>query len=312
MKKKKKFDVVGFGPATIDYICLIGNIANYNQAVFISDIKFSSGGCVATALVTLQRLGGKSTFSSCLGDDWIGNEIVKRLKKEGIDCSAVEYSKFGLSPFSFIQVSQKTGDRAIAYFPGSKDLFYFNTEVKEAIKESEILLIDGLLPEEDLKAVRYAKKNNIKVMLDANIILDGTMELLPYIDFLITSKAFLNEYSKKEEINYSLKKVYKDLKPEILITTLGKEGSVSLINNEIVHVDTFRGNEIDTTGAGDVYHGAFLLGILKNWNVKDTMIFSSAVSSIKCAKYGGTEGIPDFKTTMDFLKKRGIDVSKFI
>ncbi|MBC7333738.1 MAG: hypothetical protein H5T85_04660, partial [Actinobacteria bacterium] len=174
-----------------------------------------------------------------------------------------------------------------------------------------ILLIDGFIPVEDIKAAKFAHENGIKVMLDANIILEGTKELLPYIDYLVTSKAFLFEYSGVGDINFSLQKLYNDFKPELLVTTLGEKGSIGFVDSEVIYVDCFKVNVVDTTGAGDVYHGAFLFGILKGWDVRDIMVFSSAVSALKCQSYGGRAGIPDYKTTINFLKEIGVEIEKF-
>jgi len=309
--KVKNFDAIGFGSATLDYICLVNSIANYHQSIFISDVKFFGGGCVPTALVALQRLGGKSAFISLLGDDWIGKEIIKGLKKENIYCGGIELTECVLSPFSFIQVNERFGKRSIAYYPGSNKLLKFDKKAEELVSKGKILIIDGFIPQEDLKAAKYAHDNGVKVMLDANIILDGTKDLLPYIDYLITSEAFLFEYSEKKGIEFSLKKIYRDAKPEILVTTFGSKNSVAFIDSKIVYVDSFSVDVLDTTGAGDVYHGAFLYGIIKGWGVKDIMIFSSAVSAIKCKSYGGRQGIPDYKSTVDFLKERGISIERF-
>jgi len=178
MPAGKKFDVSGFGSATMDYICIVSNLANYDQIVFIEDTKFSSGGCVPTALVTAQRLGKKTIFSSCFGGDSNGEEIMRRLKEEGVDCSNVIIKNDGKTPYSFVQVDKNTGERAIAFFQGSQNLVSFNSGSESSIKNSSILLIDGLLPEENLKAARFARENNIKVMIDANMLFENTKEIL--------------------------------------------------------------------------------------------------------------------------------------
>jgi sulfofructose kinase len=306
-----KFDVVGFGDATLDYICLVDSIANYHQSTFISDVKIFGGGCVPTALVALQRLGGKSAFISMIGNDWIGRKIVEGLEEERIYCGGIELTNNTLSPFSFVQVNKRMGKRSIAYYPGSSRSLKFDKKAKELIKRGKILAIDGFLPEEDLKAVKYAQGEGIKVMLDANKIIAGTKELLPRIDYLITSEAFLFEYSGVEDIEFSLKNIYRDTRPEILVATLGEKGSVGFIDNKIVYLDSFNVDVLDTTGAGDVYHGAFLYGILKGWCIEDSMVFSSAVSAIKCMSYGGRQAIPDYSSTMDFLAERGINIERF-
>jgi sugar/nucleoside kinase (ribokinase family) len=309
--EKTSFDVIGFGSATLDYICIVDGIANHGQAIFISDVKIFGGGCVPTALVTLERFGVKTAFVSLLGNDWIGKEIIKGLERENINCNAIEFTEKISSPFSFIQVNRNLGTRAIAYYPGSSKFLKFDGSAKKLIRNAKILHIDGFTPEEDLKAADFARSNKVKVMLDANMLLNGTKELLSSVDYLITSEAFLFEYSNMQDVSLSLKKIYKDFKPEILVTTLGEKGSVAVIDGKIVFIDSFNVNVVDTTGAGDVYHGAFLFGILNNWNIGDIIIFSSAVSAINCTSYGGRKGIPDYETTIDFLNKRGISIERF-
>jgi sugar/nucleoside kinase (ribokinase family) len=67
MAGDKKFDVVGFGDATLDFICFVDNISNFNQSTFISDVKVSIGGCVPVALATVQKLGKKLHLLVYLG-----------------------------------------------------------------------------------------------------------------------------------------------------------------------------------------------------------------------------------------------------
>ncbi|MCX6383507.1 MAG: PfkB family carbohydrate kinase [Actinobacteria bacterium] len=84
-----------------------------------------------------------------------------------------------------------------------------------------------------------------------------------------------------------------------------------MINDEIKQIKVFDVKVKDTTGCGDVYHGAFLFGLLRKWNIEDIMTFATAVSSIKCMHYGGRHGIPNFEKTIEFLKDFGIDTKKF-
>lgn len=312
MNENKCFDVVGFGITTLDCICLVDRISTYRKQANISEVKFTGGGVVSTALVTIQRLGGNTALYTVLGNDSNAKEMIKGLKEEKVDCSFIDYNKNTLSTFSFIQVNKNLGKRAISYYPGSGSLLKFNDKVKYMIKKGKILLLDGMSPKENLKAAVFAHKNNVKVMLDAHIVLDGTDELLKSVDYLITSESFLYEYTNNKNIESGLKILYKNNKPEILITTLGEKGSTALIDNKLINIGIFNVKVKDTTGCGDVYHGAFLYGLLKKWNLKDIMVFASAISSIKCMDYGGRTGIPDLKKTIDFLRDSGINTAKFV
>jgi len=312
MKNPSKFDVSGFGITTLDYICIVDKLANYRKQATIEDVKFFGGGCVSTALVALNRLGGTSAFVTSLGDDWAGEEVLKGLKEENIDCSAISIHEKQFTTFSFIQVSKKEGKRAIAFFPGSGRKLKFDEEAKNIIKRSKILLLDGLIPFEEIKAAKFASANNIKIMLDCNVLNDETKDLLPYIDYLITSETFLYGYSRTKDIKQALYSLYKDYKPEILVTTLGKRGSVTLTNDQVKYVDIFDVEVRDTTGCGDVYHGAFLYGLLRGWSIIDIMTFSTAVSSIKSMYYGGRAGIPGLDKTLQFLKSYGFNIERFL
>lgn len=310
MKEKIYYDAVGLGGVTLDYLCCVNHLGRNDKVSFIEEVQYSVGGCVPTALTTIQRLGGASVLISQLGDDWMGSKILKGLKGEGICCDGVEFDKENSSPFSFVQINKKTGERAITYYPGASESIVFNNKGRNLIDRSKALIIDGLITTEDIKAAEYASKTNKPVLMDANVIFKNTYELLPYINYLVISENFLYEYSKSKNIESSLKKIKNDFNPEILVATLGKKGSVVILDNKIVHIESFSVNEVDTTGAGDVYHGGFLFGILKGWDIKDIMIFSSAVAALKCTSSGGWKGIPDMDTVVRFLGKRMFNVKK--
>lgn len=307
-----EFDAAGFGITTLDYICVVDKLANYQKHAVIQEVKFFGGGCVSTALAALNRLGGTSSLITMLGDDWVAKEVLQGLKKESIDFSGISIAENQLTTFSFVQVSNKIGKRAISFYPGSGGNLKFDAKAQKIVKSSRMLIIDGLIKSECIKAAKFAKDNRIKVMLDCNVVNVDTENLLPYVDFLITSESFLYDYARTRNIEKALKKLHRKFSPEVLVTTLGKKGSVALINDRIKHVDIFDVKVKDTTGCGDVYHGAFMYGLLRNWDTVDIMIFSTAVSSIKSMYFGGRPGIPDLKKTLEFLGNRGIDVKKFI
>ncbi len=92
---------------------------------------------------------------------------------------------------------------------------------------------------------------------------------------------------------------------------MGNKGSIAPINGKIVKVGIYNVKVKDTTGCGDVYHGAFIFGLLKSWDIKNIMKFATAVSSMKCMHYGGRPGIPNLKDTLHFLKEHGENIEKF-
>jgi len=98
--------------------------------------------------------------------------------------------------------------------------------------------------------------------------------------------------------------------PRIFVETVGEEGSYTVTADERFHTPAFQVDVVDTTGAGDVFHGAYIVGLLHGWNVRQVALFSTAVSAIKCTKLGGRAGIPGFEGTLAFLQERGIHLDR--
>ncbi|MYA76163.1 MAG: hypothetical protein F4Y17_00785 [Gemmatimonadetes bacterium] len=90
----------------------------------------------------------------------------------------------------------------------------------------------------------------------------------------------------------------------VMVVTLGEEGSYTLAEGRSFHTPAFPVEVVDTTGAGDVFHGAYTFGLLQDWSLEKTAVFSSAVAALSCTRLGGRTGIPDLSRAMDFLRER--------
>ena len=96
--------------------------------------------------------------------------------------------------------------------------------------------------------------------------------------------------------------------PRIFVQTEGIDGSYTITAQEQFHTPVFPVNVIDTTGAGDVFHGAYIVGLLRGWSLRQIALFSTAVSALKCMQLGGRGGIPCFDAVMAFLHERGVTI----
>ena len=94
--------------------------------------------------------------------------------------------------------------------------------------------------------------------------------------------------------------------PSIFVQTEGEEGSYTITSDECFHTPAFSVEVVDTTGAGDVFHGAYIVGLLHGWNLQQVAQFATAASAIECTNLGGRVGIPCFDEVISFLNERGI------
>lgn len=301
-----KFDVIGIGHCTVDCICVGDDFPKNNTKTLLKDLVIDGGGPTATALVTLSKLGAETSFIGKVGDDYFGNIIKNDLQKENIDLSNLRMDEDATSQFSLVIVEKNSGKRTILYTKGDVLPLTRNDIDLDFILDCKYLYLDGHQMEASIIAAKLARRNNKKVIFDAGSIKPGTNELLKYVDILIASEDFAKAYSKTNNIRNALTELSKN-EYEIIVITLGEKGCVGIHEGKYFKEPGFKIKAIDTTGAGDVFHGAFIYGLLQGWNIKDTLKFSNAVAALKCMKIGGRRGIPTLETIFNFLKKNGVD-----
>ena len=140
---------------------------------------------------------------------------------------------------------------------------------------------------------------------------DRHRELIPYVDVLITGEGYARGLTGIDDI-WAAGEAVLQLGPRIFCETVGAAGSYTIAATdggrpaERFHTPAFEVNVVDTTGAGDVFHGAYIVGLLHGWDLRQVALFSTAVSAIKCTKLGGRAGIPNYQEVLAFLAERGI------
>jgi sugar/nucleoside kinase (ribokinase family) len=168
------------------------------------------------------------------------------------------------------------------------------------IRTAAILHLDGHNPKGALAAAIEARRCGIPVSLDAGTMRDGIAEILPYVTILVASESFARKFSGEKKLENALLRL-KETGADVAGITMGKEGSMALDNGRIVRCPAFRIDAVDTTGAGDVFHGAFCVRYLETHDIQESMKFASAVSALKCLQFGGRTGIPDRRQVDEFL-----------
>jgi ribokinase len=294
--------VVGLGQASIDYLGRVPFYPMEDEKIELIDFTMQCGGPASTALVTLSRFGICTSFLGSISDDFFGREILKGLKNEGVDATCLRVTPGFQSQFAFIAIDAKTGNRNIFWRRGSAP-FLDPEDIKlEIFQNAEFLHLDDLMIDANIEAARQAKDMGLKVVMDAGSMRDNVLDLLPLINVLIASQNFITpiigEGATPED---SLRTLRKFCTGDIIIT-LGSEGSMGLFDNEIVFQEAFPINAIDTTGAGDVYHGAYIYGLIKGWKMKECMRFASATAGLKCLDIGARKGIPNLDRVYELLK----------
>lgn len=298
----KPFDAVGIGLNAIDHIIVMPKFPERGTKSRISKFVKAGGGQMGTGFSALARLGLKVKYLGKVGDDEMGRLSMDLLSREGVDISDMVVEPDTVSQYAFIVVEEGTGERTIMWQRDAGLEFKPGDFSRDGVTSGKILHMDGHEVPFLIQAAKWAREEGIPVFIDAERVKDRTFELLPLADVLISDERFLNLICPGKSYREFLIHVKERFNPHFAAITLGERGSLGYYKGEFIHVPAFRVNVADTTGAGDVYHAAFVYGMLQEWDVREIMRFSSAVAALKCRKYGGRDGAPTLQGVTDFLK----------
>jgi ribokinase len=295
--------VVGIGQCSWDYLAEVDSYPPKNTKKEVLRWEEQGGGPVATALVTLSRLGIPSRFHGIVGADDAGEKIRQSLAKENIGVSGLLKRDGARSQRAFIAIEKTSGTRTIFWKrPSGKELA--PDELGSSLLEKDdFVLLDGLMGDVSLYATEKAKRMHIPVMLDAGRLRAGMMDIASRCDYVVASEEFAKELGWNDNATHFRQKVHK-LGFRVTTITLGERGSVTFLGDEIIEVPAFRVDVVDTTGAGDVFHGGYIYGLLQGWNIKRCLKFASAAAALKCREIGGRAGIPSLSEVMRFLEEQ--------
>lgn len=299
--------VTGIGQSALDHLALVDTYPRVDTKKEVIEWHEQGGGPVATALVALSRLGISCRFHGIIGDDYAGEKIRQSLTEEGIDVTGLIKRERATSQIAFIVVEKGTARRTIFWKRPSGNPLQREELGVDFLDGSDFLILDGLMKDISLYAAKRAKTLNIPIMLDAGRMRPGMLDLARLSDYIVTSEEFAKDLGW-QLTQAALLKEKEKLGVKVLTITLGEKGSITISNDEFIQLSAFRVEAVDTTGAGDVFHGGYTYGLLNKWSLKDAVTFASALAAMKCAKIGGRIGIPGLNEVRKFLAKKDYSI----
>ncbi|MBC8185785.1 hypothetical protein H8E88_32260 [candidate division KSB1 bacterium] len=296
----KNYDCIGFGICAADYLCIVPKYPKLDEKTETVEFSYQGGGPVATALVTLARLGFSTGFTGKIGDDRDGRFVLQQFADEGVNTSGIIFDNKMPTNKAFIWIDQDSGKRSIVlngnnYLPVTENDLFF-----DFVKSAKYLLIDGRDTDSVFHAIEWAKKNGTQIVLDAGSPRRRMDELLKLVDYPVVSQSFCFKYLNTKNYRDAVQQLL-DFGAKAAVVTCGEKGCYGADKTGSYFQPAFQVQVVDTTGAGDVFHGAFIAGLLKNWQLPEILKFSSAVAAIKCTQLGGRNGIPRMEIVNKFL-----------
>ncbi|MFH1144188.1 MAG: PfkB family carbohydrate kinase [Candidatus Eisenbacteria bacterium] len=289
---QRRYDVVGLGANAADHLITMPRHPRPGEKVRFERYVRAGGGQTATALVTVARFGFRTRYFGAVGDDADGHANLDGLRQAGVDVSGVLVRPGGATQRAFILVDRESGERTILW-GRSEGLILGADEVDaSAIGEGRIFHTDAQDPRAAARAARAARAAGMPVIADLELVREGLDEFLPWIDFLIADAGFPERATGSGRLEESMRILEERTGGAMVIVTLGAQGAVARVAGATMPIPAYAVRAVDSTGAGDVFHGAFAVAALEGMPIGRALDFCAAVAAMKCLREGGRAGIP--------------------
>lgn len=281
----------------------------------ISGFKKLPGGAPANVAACVAKLGGESAFIGMLGDDGFGDFLVETLAHENVDTSYIKRTTKANTGLAFVALSNE-GEREFSFYRNpSADMLLSEYDIEKSwFNKGDILhfcsvdLIEAPVKYAHKKAIQYIKENSGVVSFDPNIrknlwndleeCKNTVQEFIPFADILKISDEELEFITGISDVNEAIKSLFiGDVKA--VLYTKGKDGVDLYTKNDMISVEGFKVNVVDTTGAGDSFIGAFLFNLANEKfdinneeSIKYVCRFSNAVAALTTTKNGAISALP--------------------
>jgi sulfofructose kinase len=300
----RKAMVAGVGINATDTVIRLPRFPTLDSKVEVTSAEMKAGGQVASAMVACQRWGLAARYVGKVGDDAAGRFQREEMQREGVDAHWITAPGHA-SQTAFILVDEPSGERTVLWQRVPQIALQPADIRREWISGAAALLVDGHDTEAASEAARWATEENIPVLADFDNRYPGVEGLLRFVDFAVTSKDFPERLTGERDLLKSLPLIFRKFQCRLTGATLGRQGVLVWDGAQFILCPGFRVHAVDTTGAGDVFHGAFLYGLVQRWEVKEILEFSCAAAALNCQALGARGGIRPL-AEIETLRREGL------
>lgn len=299
------YDLVGFGIAAVDDIVQLSRFPERDTKVPITRMERHGGGQTTTALITAARQGLRCVYGGLLGENDLSEFTRTTLHRESVEVSQTASHPEARPYYSIVLVDASTGERTLLYSsygvrgPSPEDIS------EDLISSSRMLLVDQLGPAGTLCACRLATKWGTQIIADFERAGDDQLlQAVPLIDHLILPLRLARELTGCGEAPAAVTKLAEN--PRICTAvTDGSRGCWFITDGTgVLHQPSLPVDVVDTTGCGDVFHGAYAAAILLDMPVPHAIRYAAAAAALKATHTGAQQGIPNRATILSSLAGR--------
>ncbi len=297
--------VLCIGHATYDISCPVNEYPLENAKYRLNEVYEAGGGPACNGAYLLGKWGVETYFAGAVGSDDYGNKIKKELESVGVHTNYIETSYEKSTSLSLILVNKQNGSRTA--FNVSKD--YPQMKKFEFIDEPDIIYVDG--HEYNATMAALNKYPNAISVIDAGRPTPEVLEICKFIKHIVCSLSFAEAVTKtKADYNNpnTLVQLFAKLKQKYpksnVVVTLEDKGALYSVEDQIKVMPGIKVETKDTTGAGDIFHGAYVYALSCNYNIEKIITYANITAGLSVANYGGRLSIPSLNEVINYYNQK--------
>jgi sugar/nucleoside kinase (ribokinase family) len=284
------FDVVGIGENSVDTVLRLPAAVGPNAKLPILSRHLSPGGQVTTALATCASLGMNTAYIGAFGDDEEGATLRETLEQHGVDTSHSVVREVR-NRSALILVDEQSGDRTVLWERDPRLALRPSELPRDVIARTKLLHVDDVDPDAAIVAAQIARRAGAAVTSDLDRAGDHTTALLAEVSVAIFAESLPSALTGQADPERALRALRRSYSC-VLCVTLGSRGSMMLIDDALHQAPAFPVAVADTTGAGDVFRGAFIFSMLRGDVPDEILRFANAAAAFSCTREGALNGVP--------------------
>lgn len=294
-------DVAGLGESSIDYVHVVPAMPGPDRSkVRIRSHFSSSGGQVATAMAACAALGLRASYLGPLGDDANGRRMRTDLEARNVDVSRA-IVRNAATRFAVILVEQGSGDRWVLWDRDERLRLDPTAIADDLFGDARVLHVDAVDETASIEAAMQARARGITVTSDIDAIGERTADLVAAASIPMFAEHVPCQLTGETDLERALRALRRR-HDGLLCVTLGERGSAALDGDRFHQVPAPRVTAVDTTGAGDVFRGAAIYGLLQRWTTEELLRFANTAAALSCTRHGAMASVPTLAEVQSALK----------
>jgi sulfofructose kinase len=316
------FDVVGVGANSVDYVYRLPEFPHPDTQAAklrITHHAVLCGGQTTTALCTCAAMGLRARYIGVVGDDENGTLIRRELEARGVDAehACVHHAK---NAFAVILVDDRRGERVVLWQRDAALALQHREIDPSVVAQSRLVHVDDVDEDAAICAASIGRSAGIPVTSDIERVTERTEELVAAVTIPIFAEHVIEQLTGEGDFERGLRKIRASRRPgpsgprpeqvrlkpdttydyDMLCVTLGARGAMLLEGDRLHHVPGLPVEVVDTTGAGDVFRGAFIAALLRGDSPAGILRFANAAAALSCTRLGAIDGIPAMEEVLAF------------